>query len=202
MNIHDINIALFHLINDFGKEFPGLNPLFVMLAEYTVFLLALGVMGFWLKQEKEDRIMVVCAVSAFLIAEVLGKGAGFIFSNKQPFAVLADVNQLIEKAVDNSFPSDHTILFFSITMTFFLFQKKSRWFWLGLACLVGISRVLVGVHYPADVIVGAGIAVISAFTVYKILPKFSGMHTLLAAIDHWEGVLFAFREKSRKHNDL
>ena len=200
MKNHDVNIALFRLINDFGKEFPGLNPLFIMLAEYSVFLLALGVIGFWLTRKRENRMMVMCAGTAFFIAEILGKTAGLIFSNKQPFAVLADVNQLIEKAVDNSFPSDHTILFFSFTMTFFLFQKKFRWFWLGLACLVGISRIIVGVHYPVDIIAGAGMAVISAFTVYKALPKISGLHTLLAIIDKREGMLFASRAKSRKHN--
>jgi undecaprenyl-diphosphatase len=200
MNIHEVNIALFHLINNFGKEFPELNPLFIVLAEYTVFFLALAVICFWIFDKKENRIMVISGGTAFVLAEILGRTAGLLFSNQQPFAALSDVNQLIEKAVDNSFPSDHTILFFSFTMTFFLFQNKFRSLWLCLACLVGISRIIVGVHYPFDILAGAGFAVLSAFASFKTVPNWTWLHTFLAVLQKWEEGLFASKKNSKNHH--
>lgn len=99
---------------------------------------------------------------------MIGKFAELLHFNHQPFAVLSNTNQLIEKAINNSFPNDHTILFFSFCMFLWLF-KKGKWIlWILLAILVGISLIWIGVHYPLDVIVGALIGIISAFTLSKL----------------------------------
>ncbi|KEF37904.1 Undecaprenyl-diphosphatase [Schinkia azotoformans MEV2011] len=171
MALSEANIYLFRLINDLGKQYPHFNSSFVFIAEYMVYFLALSVIYFWFRRNEHSRIMVICAGSTFIVSEMIGKIAGKIHSNYQPFAELPNVNQLIEKAVDNSFPSDHTILFFSFCMTFWLFKKGSGLLWLLLAIIVGISRIWVGVHYPADVIVGAVISIFSAIVVYFTLPK-------------------------------
>ena len=68
-------------------------------------------------------MMVIQAMVAFVIAEVIGKIAGKFHLNYQPFAVLPHVNKLVDHAVDNSFPSDHTILFFNL-FSFSLVRKK------------------------------------------------------------------------------
>ncbi|MGE7606489.1 phosphatase PAP2 family protein [Peribacillus frigoritolerans] len=58
-------------------------------------------------------------------------------------------------------------------MTFWLFKRGWGFLWGILAVLVGISRIWVGVHYPADVLVGAIISIVSAMIVYKIVLKLS-----------------------------
>ncbi len=42
-----------------------------------------------------------------------------------------------------------------------------------LAFLVGISRIWVGVQFPADVLAGAILSTISGLAVYLIVPKIS-----------------------------
>ncbi len=76
--------------------------------------------------------MVIQAIVAFVIAEVIGKIAGKFHLNYQPFAVLPDVNKLVDHAVDNSFPSDHTILFFQFVFRFGLFVKN--WMVMAYTC--------------------------------------------------------------------
>jgi len=117
MNIQEVNIALFHLINNFGKEFPELNPLFIVLAEYTVFVLALAVICFWIFNKKENRIMVISGGTAFVLAEILGRTAGLLFSNQQPFAALSDVNQLIDYLTASGYllPSEGQYPLLSVT---------------------------------------------------------------------------------------
>lgn len=176
----ELNITLFRMINDLGKEHAFLNPLFVFFAEYSMYFLALAVIVFFFTRNGRNRIMVICAGLTFILAEVIGKLVSKLHTNYQPFSVLDDVNKLIEKDINNSFPSDHTILFFSFCMTFWLFSKSSyRFLWLIVAVLVGISRVGVGVHYPADILVGALISIVASLIVYKVVPTLTITKRLL-----------------------
>ncbi|WP_312110267.1 undecaprenyl-diphosphatase [Brevibacillus reuszeri] len=197
MNGMEMNIHYFRMINDLGKQYPALNPVFFFIAEYTVYLLALIALLYWFTRKHENRIMVICATITFVLAEILGKIAGTFHYNAQPFAELADVNQLVFKAVDNSFPSDHTILFFSFCISFLLFQKKKGILWLLLAILVGISRIWVGVHYPADVLVGALISIGSALAVYMLVPHLRIVQVCLELYEKAERAVLPAKAKTK-----
>jgi undecaprenyl-diphosphatase len=200
MHWTDVNIDAFRMINDLGKQYTALNPTFVFLAEYMVALLALATLLYWFTRKERNRMMGICAVVSFVIAELLGKAAGHLHSNNQPFAELPDVNQLIDKAVGNSFPSDHTILFFSFCITFWLFRGKWGFLWGLLALIVGISRIWVGVHYPADVVAGALIASLSAYLVYQIVPRLSFVGNLLKVYEKVENAIISNKIKSTKQS--
>lgn len=175
MGLIDLNVNLFRMINDLGKEYVSLNPIIVLIAEYALYFLILSVFIFLFSKSKRNRLMVICGIFTVSFAEIFGKLAGLLHSNNPPFAELAEVNKLVEKGISNSFPSDHTMIFFSLCVMFWLFKRGWSFLWIVLACLVGFSRIWVGVHYPADVIVGAVISIISALIVYKFVPQLSFM---------------------------
>ncbi|MCP1358115.1 undecaprenyl-diphosphatase, partial [Aneurinibacillus migulanus] len=165
--------------------------------EYMLYFLCLSIVVYWFTRTNKNRMMVIQAVIAFILAEILGKMAGQFHSHYQPFAVLPHVNQLIEHDIDNSFPSDHTILFFSVCISFWLVRKKGGWLWLMLPCCVAISRIWVGVHYPIDVITGALLGVISALFVYWLVPKLSSIKQLLALYEKMEQQVLPSKDKSK-----
>ncbi|MGE7907163.1 undecaprenyl-diphosphatase [Peribacillus sp. NPDC094092] len=173
MALSEMNSSLFRMVNNLGKQYTDLNPFFVFIAEYMIYFLVLAVLLFLFSRGNKNRIMVICAFITLVISELLAKTAGQFHSNNQPFAELPNVNKLVEKAVNNSFPSDHTIIFFSFCITFWLFKRGWGILWVLLAVLVGISRIWVGVHYPADVLVGAIISIVAAAIVYKMVHKLS-----------------------------
>lgn len=197
MTFSDVNVEIFRMINDLGKHYPYLNSSAVFIAEYTVYFLALAMIFYWFSRKNSNRMMIICGVVTVIFAEIAGKIAGQFHFNNQPFAELPNVNQLIEKTVDNSFPSDHTIIFFSLCMIFWLFKKKIGLLWITLAVLVGISRIWVGVHYPADVAVGAIISIVAAVIVYKIVPNLEITKKALALYEKGESFILPTKDKAR-----
>ena len=186
MYLSEINIELFRMFTDFGKEVMFLNPIMIFFAKYMKYFLLFGIVMYWFTRKRENRIMIISSMFAFVVAEVFGAIAGAIHSNNQPFAELSNVNQLIGHAIDNSFPSDHAIEFFSICITFLLFKKNLRYVWLAIAILVSFSRIWVGVHYPADILVGAILGIIGAALCYWIIPQLNVIKKLLAIYEQGE----------------
>jgi undecaprenyl-diphosphatase len=202
MSLTDINIHLFRIINDLGKEYTALNPVMVFIADYMIYFLAVAIVFFCLSRNKVNRIMVLCAGLSVVAAEIIGKLAGIFYSNYQPFAELTTVNQLIEKAVDNSFPSDHTIIFFSVCVTFWLFQRGWGLIWIGLAALVGYSRIWVGVHYPGDVLAAIIISSLMANLMYRVVPKLRITQTILKKVEKVEEFVRSHLKKKSNSRDM
>ena len=66
-----------------------------------------------------------------------------------------------------SLPSGHTQTAFTIACCLALFYPKYKIIFFCLAVVVGISRVILLVHYPSDVIIGAYIGIIFSLLVYR-----------------------------------
>ncbi|PEY43412.1 undecaprenyl-diphosphatase [Bacillus cereus] len=197
MSFSQFNIDAFRWINDLGKQYSSLNPIMVFVAEYMLYALVLGVLIYWFTRNNKNRMMIIQGGLAFIVAEIIGKIVGQFYSHHQPFAVLPNVNQLVEHEIDNSFPSDHTILFFSICVSILLVRKKEGWLWLMLAFCVAISRIWVGVHYPIDVVTGALVGIISALFVYWIAPKLSFIKRLLGIYERMEQHVIPMKNNSK-----
>ena len=54
-----------------------------------------------------------------------------------------------------SFPSGHTLHAVSFTLIAVHYYPKLAWLLLPFAVLVALSRVVLGLHYPSDVLAGA-----------------------------------------------
>ncbi|MCC9087260.1 undecaprenyl-diphosphatase [Bacillus pumilus] len=188
------NEDLFRWVNQLSIDHGYLNPIFIGLAEYTVLLAALMCLFFWFQNRSSNRAMVVSAGFTFILAELIGKIAGIFYSNQQPFAEMSHVNLLIQKEVNNSFPSDHTIFIFSVCLIFWLFHKRHV-YWLIIACAVGFSRIWVGVHYPFDVLAGAVIACLTAVAVVYLPICQRSVNTILSCYEWLEQKVVRKRTK-------
>ena len=60
----------------------------------------------------------------------------------------------------SSFPSDHAILFFTLTTCFFFISRAAGWITLlHSTFVVCLPRIYLGIHYPTDILAGAAIGV-------------------------------------------
>lgn len=66
-----------------------------------------------------------------------------------------------------SFPSGHATTICSLAFALSILYPRLRWLWIIIAFLVSISRVVIGAHYPSDVLMGAYVGIIVAFLLRK-----------------------------------
>jgi undecaprenyl-diphosphatase len=96
--------------------------------------------------------------------------------------VMEHLHLLVSCGAGYSFPSSHAANNFAFA-TFIAYYYR-RWSWLAFiyAGIMGFSRISVGVHYPSDVLGGAVVGVVCAFSLILIW-KYIGMNFETLSID-------------------
>lgn len=147
----------------------SLFELITMTAE-TAFAIMLITIVFWNIDKKKGTILIL----SVFIAGMAGLFLKVIVQYPRPFFVIEGLHSLrVETATGYSFPSGHTltaaVLWTSLTM---LFRKK--WLYIVspvIIVLAGLSRLMLGVHWPTDVIGGAVLGVITPLILIPVLEK-------------------------------
>lgn len=114
---------------------------------------------------------------AVTIAMLMGETLKWFFGRYRPELLfdqgLYGFSFFSDKGSRHSFPSGHTFRIFSAMTALSLVWPKARPWLISLACLVGISRVLVTRHYPSDVLAGAFLGIYCALWVWRIMQGMS-----------------------------
>lgn len=71
-----------------------------------------------------------------------------------------------------SFPSGHAATICSLAVALYFLIPRFRWLWITVAVLVCLSRVVIGAHYPSDVLIGAYVGIFVAILLRKC-PQFT-----------------------------
>jgi undecaprenyl-diphosphatase len=79
-----------------------------------------------------------------------------------------EVHLLVGCGAGFSMPSSHAANLFGQAYFFFGVSRPSARYLIPFAIVVALSRVFVGVHYPADIIVGAALGTILGYLVSKV----------------------------------
>ena len=66
---------------------------------------------------------------------------------------MSDVQSLI-KETGFSFPSGHASFFMALACAIFISHKKAGYLFMFFALLIGIARIIAGVHFPVDILGG------------------------------------------------
>lgn len=85
----------------------------------------------------------------------------------RPFVSLQDVIPLFVYGGNDSFPSGHATVFSSLATVIYMRDKKKGIFFFILFILISLARVIAGIHYPIDILVGGIIGVSMTYIVIK-----------------------------------
>lgn len=158
-----MNTALLLLINGLAGRSALLDAVMVFSARWLLFGvgLLLAACLVVLVRERSWRSSAWIAVT-MVVGVVLLQLAGLWHPDHRPFMDHA-VHQLVAHAPGASFPSDHTTAAATMALAVLAFSRFRRTglIMLGLAVVIGFSRVFVGVHYPLDIAGGFAVALLS-----------------------------------------
>lgn len=167
-NILKYDIAIFNALNDKIKTniFDRIIPYFTELGSWwftitTCFLIILLGKG----ETRTTGIEAAVSLTAsHLLVQLLKKRIG----RKRPYLSILDANTLRKLWEDHSFPSGHTTAAFALAVSLSFGYPAVYMLFVGLASMVGISRIYVGMHYPTDVLMGAAIGSSMSFITHAV----------------------------------
>jgi undecaprenyl-diphosphatase len=102
-------------------------------------------------------VVVLCALLAVVAADASATVLRNYFQRLRPCQALQGVQLLVGCSDTFSFPSNHATNAFALAAFFAVHYRKLAIPLFLLAALVGYSRIYLGVHYPTDVLAGAGL---------------------------------------------
>ncbi|MGE7917134.1 undecaprenyl-diphosphatase [Lysinibacillus xylanilyticus] len=169
-----MNYEVFQWINDLAGRFPFLDKGMIFITNSVPYVVIVFMLFLWFTGNKEKReekqYTAMYIVFTCLLGLALNAILHFVYYHPRPF-VTHHVHQLVPHAVDSSFVSDHAVLVFSVACTLLLRKDSWKYPVLVWAIIVGISRIFVGVHYPADVIGGALLSLGASIVVMQFSKK-------------------------------
>lgn len=84
----------------------------------------------------------------------------YVINAPRPYEVTGIVPLMKKDTVGLSFPSRHTSSVFIIAMAYLYVNAVLGFFMMIFAVLIGLSRIVFGVHFSKDVIAGALISIV------------------------------------------
>jgi membrane-associated phospholipid phosphatase len=140
------------------------------MAQFGIVLaiLVVGLAALWASRGSTvDRVVdtvlrLVPGVAAVVIAFAAAHVAGMLLSEARPFVMLAQ-QPLFAHAADNAFPSDHVTA--GMSMIAARIGPRGRILTVIIVALVGVARIVAGVHWLDDIVGGAIIGLAVAWLV-------------------------------------
>lgn len=166
----DLELQIFNTLRNLAGQSALLDWLIVFLGSYSVYFLVLGfILLIFFKKDWRSRLYYSSFASLSVIVSMsLAKIIQFFLGRPRPFAVL-NFDPLISHAATPALPSGHAAFFFALAFSVFLISKKWGWVYLSAAVLMGVARVVAGVHWPLDIAAGFLVAALSFFVVKWLL---------------------------------
>ena len=151
-----MNQKLFEIFHSLAHKNTFLDWVWVFSAEYLPIILT-AFFGYLLIKEKNPHrryyFLVLSALSVVISLGIVGQIIRYFIDSPRPF-MSPDVIALIDKPQTPSMPSGHMMTFFPIALAGYYLSQKWRWYFVVGRLFMGVARIISGVHYPADSLVG------------------------------------------------
>jgi membrane-associated phospholipid phosphatase len=129
----------------------------------------------FLQKKKEILFVFATGVCAWIIAYLLK----FLIHIPRPFDMFPPcVNQICPQDLWHvyslipesgfSFPSGHATFYMALAMSIYFLHKKAGYWFMAFAFIIGLARIIAGVHFPIDILGGFMLGGIVAYFVKKI----------------------------------
>lgn len=135
-------------------------PLVTKLGDHGLFWILLAVLLLCFKKTRATGCMMGAALLCGLVVGNMTMKP--LFARIRPYEanVTGEIDLLVERLSDYSFPSGHTLASFEGATVLMIRDKRLGIPALVIAILVALSRLYLYVHYPTDVLTGAVLGIL------------------------------------------
>lgn len=163
-----LNNSIFYIINNFSI-IPWVADSAIFLSYLFTYLLifSLIIWAIFFSQKKmyNFSLLFLSGIFSWFIANILKS----LLRINRPFIDLGFSPLRLESGF--SFPSEHMTIFTAIATAMFLINKKAGFIFLIIAILIGLSRIIIGVHSPLDILGGLFVGGLVGLIFIKIFKK-------------------------------
>lgn len=169
-----LNQSFFLLFNGITHKNQFVDLFFIFSAEYLPYIIIISVVLYvYFHKDRYQGIREVAVIA-------LSVGTAYVFASvfkhfyvhDRPFLCFTDVHPLISPdSPHGSFPSGHSTFFSALGLAFYYYHPKLGVLYLLGALLIGLSRIVVGVHWPLDILGGYIVGGVIALLVHFIVEK-------------------------------
>ncbi len=162
----ELNQKIFHYFNNFALQNELFDTVAVFITDWLIWWMFLGLLLLFLFKKITTKQFLKILLYPIIIWGISKIIKHFCYSPR-PFLVLENINQLIVHGYNDSIPSGHTVLASALAMITYLYNKKIGILFIVFAILIGLSRIIVGVHWPLDILTGAILGIVGILILNK-----------------------------------
>jgi membrane-associated phospholipid phosphatase len=167
-----LDYRIYHAINRFVFHHAWLGRVLSGVEKWAVPLVAVATFGLWLLARpggsRKWKLASATALASAALGLLVNQAIAQFWHRSRPFAAHPAAHVWGNRSHDPSFPSDHASAAFAIAFAVLLFDRVAGAFFLAAAVVIGVGRVFIGAHYPADVLAGCLVGLACAVVVARL----------------------------------
>lgn len=157
---------IFHFLNSLVGRSPILDFIFKIFTVYLIYAIPLFLFIYWFLGSKKTALRA--AISGVLAWGGFANLIGHLYFRPRPFTAFP-LKEFIFHRPTYSFPSDHAAFLFALAFSFYLAGEKKVSFWLFvIGIIIPVTRVIIGIHYPTDILAGWALGIFVAWLIWLI----------------------------------
>jgi undecaprenyl-diphosphatase len=167
-----VDYRVYHAINVFVLHHPWLGRTFSDVEKVVPVVIAVAAFGLWLLARPGTgnrwKLASASALAAAALGLLVNRVIAAFWDRARPYASHPGAHVWVARSHDPSFPSDHASAAFGIAFAVLFFDLLVGSLFVAAAILIAAGRVLVGAHYPADVLAGCAVGLACAVVVVRL----------------------------------
>ena len=167
-----MDYRLYHAINRFVVHHAWLGRGLAVAEKWAVPLMAIATVALWLLARpggsRKWKLAAASALGSAGLGLLINQLIAQVWHRQRPFATHPDAHVWGSRSHDPSFPSDHASAAFAIAFAVLMFDRVAGAIFVAAAAFIGIGRVFIGAHYPADVAAGCLVGLASALLIVRV----------------------------------
>ncbi len=161
-----MNNQIFYFFYNLAHKSVFFDNIVTFVAVYFIYIVIISALLFSFFYRKSWRDLFLVCFSGGIVW-ILAKILKILIHTPRPFDAFSGVQPIFIET-GYAFPSGHTAVAAAIAFALFFINKKVGYLFMFFALVIGLARIIAGVHFPIDILGGFALGALVAYCVKKL----------------------------------